>query len=294
MPTDPRAGFFLVPAAIEDDEDFQGLNAEQRGIWFSIMARCYRNYRPWTHRGVSMPAYSMITTYPALQAIVGIGNQGAKRLRTTVRRLADHGWIEVTSRANRFTTIRLVKSERWQSFETYRGQTKGTPWADGGQTIGSEGADDRQSVGIGTTPTPTPVPTPSQETTTEGELFADPNRATTAERQLADRHRNLHLKHTAGIGIKTDAAWRRKRDVWALEYMRLRGELDQAAIERAQDNAYADTHAWKDGTCGWQEALGRATNPAATLVKNIQRFAGAKEKPYSAGPGYCPHLTPED
>lgn len=110
-----------------------------------------------------------------------------------------------------------------------------------------------------------------------GLLFDDPYQPNKVEYELADRQRQLHKEALPGTlkPIKQDSSWLKgkHRPKWAKPYQQLRGEVERADIERAQDLVYRAKAAttWNDSLL-WVDIMESATNPAESLCKNLSKI----------------------
>jgi len=197
-------GFYLNPADELSDEDYQNLNAEQRGIWDTIKKRCYCNRRPWTHKGLDMPAYSMITTMVELVRLSNVRGRtqaAEKKVRRCVQQLSNARWLDVQPVRNRYTVLILAKAPKWQDFDTYRGRPKG-----------DRRPTDVLPMGIGKSPTTSTTPT-SKKTTSRKRSSTDslPELAY----QLADHCRDTIVSAQPTHLLAKDAKWATTRTPWA-------------------------------------------------------------------------------
>jgi hypothetical protein len=125
MPTNPRAGFYKIAKTILDDEDLKSMTAEQRGIWFTIMSQCYRNWNPWEFRGQPIPPFSMITTQSNLLELCNMGKGDKRsRIRRTLNLLSSFNWIKTTVVYRKFTIITLCRAKRWQAIGGKKSQPR--------------------------------------------------------------------------------------------------------------------------------------------------------------------------
>lgn len=141
-PTDPTLGYFLTPVDLDGDEDFASLLPEQQAIWWYVMRRCCRSWKPWVHQGHAVPLWSFVTSLAAIATALHIDRPGSSATKNRVARclgrLESFGWIRrsplkraadtgvevadtgVEVRGQAGFVLSLVRSERWQAVDTYR------------------------------------------------------------------------------------------------------------------------------------------------------------------------------
>jgi hypothetical protein len=107
-------------------------------------------------------------------------------------------------------------------------------------------------------------------------LFDLPGVPNKAELELADRIRELHLKHnpTTLLPIKTDRGWRRHRPVWAGKLATVRDEVSHEQVLAAAQKIYTDTRRWKDTS--WPEVVSKSSDPVGLILRCLPSLVGGR------------------